>query len=223
MFRFFAKEFEFPDNQDSRFGRVGIDPLSFYKVREIGFLFTGDDDQKLCGSTKDRLMVTAGSEDALQLALSEAAFAHNMELVAVEKATAAGQRILRVYLEPNAAQREDTEGLDIGLGIDALAAANEWVAPLVDELGPYRGAYALEVSSPGLERILRTLEHFNRFCGERVRLRSAPLDGRSNWSGRLAGVQDENVLLELEEGEVRSIPFDLIKKAHLEADLTIGF
>lgn len=155
-------------------------------------------------------MPSKAKTQELIAALSPAAAAHGLELVEVELLTIGGQAVVRVYLEP-----DDESG---HLSIDALAEANAWVSPLVEAVDPYRGSYTLEVSSPGINRPLRTPRHFERFIGEVVRLKTEPIDGRSNWTGRLAGVEPGLLLLETEGGLAR-IDLAKVKKAHLEVDV----
>ncbi len=61
-----------------------------------------------------------------------------------------------------------------GVDLDALAEANRAVSRALDELDPFPGRYTLEVSSPGLERRLRTPAHFARAVGETVTVRTLP-------------------------------------------------
>ncbi|WP_369525672.1 ribosome maturation factor RimP, partial [Parvibacter caecicola] len=79
---------------------------------------------------------------------------------------------------------------------------------------PFPGAYMLEVSSPGIDRPLRTPQHFARFAGEDVVVKTALVDGRSRFSGVLAGIEGENVLVNLEDGTQVSLPINGIKSAH---------
>ena len=61
-----------------------------------------------------------------------------------------------------------------GVDLDALAEANRAASRTLDELDPFPGRYTLEVSSPGLERRLRTPAHFERAIGETVTVRTLP-------------------------------------------------
>ena len=105
----------------------------------------------------------------------------------------------------------DTPG---GVSFDTLCASQAWINDVVDRIDPFPGAYMLEVSSPGIDRPLRTLEHFARFAGEDVVLKTVPIDGRGRFTGVLAGVEGENVLVNLEDGTRVSIPLNAIKRAH---------
>jgi ribosome maturation factor RimP len=79
---------------------------------------------------------------------------------------------------------------------------SEQVGALLDVEDPLPGSYVLEVSSPGLDRRLRTLEHFERFNGEAVKIELKDArDGRRRLSGRLAGVEAGEVLVNV-DGEI---------------------
>jgi ribosome maturation factor RimP len=143
-------------------------------------------------------------QQKLMAALEQAAAEHGFELVDVELGGAGRARVIRVFL--------DREG---GCGIDELAQANLWVDAAIEGNEPYAGSYTLEVSSPGIDRPLRTLEHFARFVGEDVKLTTEPIDGRANWTGTLTGVEGDVILLTAEDGLVR-IPHETIRKARLK-------
>jgi ribosome maturation factor RimP len=79
-----------------------------------------------------------------------------------------------------------------------------------------RDKYALDVSSPGLDRPLRTPAQFARAAGERVYVKTAvPLEGRSVFRGRLTGSNADVFSLTLDEGPAVEIPFRTIAKAHV--------
>jgi ribosome maturation factor RimP len=153
-------------------------------------------------------MVRSAKERELIAVLEPAAIAHGLQLVECEMLTQAGQAVVRVYLEP-----DDESGL---IDIETLASANAWIDPLVVSASPYQGAYTLEVSSPGINRPLRTHRHFQRFIGETVKMRTEPIDGRANWTGQLAGVTEDAVLLTLDNQTVQ-IAMDKIKRTYLQA------
>jgi ribosome maturation factor RimP len=79
--------------------------------------------------------------------------------------------------------------------------------------------YHLEVSSPGLDRPLTRDQDFVRFAGQDVRVSTREdVQGRHNFRGRLAGVQDGAVLLDLPDGQRVSIPRELILRARLQPE-----
>lgn len=92
----------------------------------------------------------------------------------------------------------------------------------MDELDPFPGAYMLEVSSPGIDRPLRTPEHFARFAGETVMVKTTgPIDGRSSFTGELLGFEDGCVMVAADGAGTFRIPYDNIKKARVKG--TIDF
>ncbi len=97
------------------------------------------------------------------------------------------------------------EGVDLGLC--------EAVARALDEV---REKYALDVSSPGLDRPLRTLGHFERSVGERVYVKTTePREGRSVFRGRLIRADAGGIGLALDEGGEVTISYHTIAKAHV--------
>lgn len=153
----------------------------------------------------------SAKEQKLLEALEPQALAHGMELVTVEVVGSKKAPTIRVYL--------DCEG---GVGFDELSSAQEWINTLMDELDPFPGAYTLEVSSPGIDRPLRTLEHFERFAGEKANIiLTEPYQGRAKWVGTLKGVEENAVLL-MADGIVETFPYDHIKKAHVIGTIDFG-
>ena len=84
-------------------------------------------------------------------------------------------------------------------------AETEWVSAAIDELDPIEGPFTLEVSSPGLSRPLRRPRDFERFAGEDVSLGTTATEGRRHFTGRLEGIEGENVVLTV-DGERVTIP-----------------
>jgi ribosome maturation factor RimP len=96
-----------------------------------------------------------------------------------------------------------------GTTLDQCVEATKLISPMLDVTPPVQGEYRLEVSSPGIERKLKTLDHFRMSVGEKVKM---TLGDKTKLSGGLKGVEGETILLETEEGE-RRIAFDTIVKA----------
>jgi ribosome maturation factor RimP len=112
--------------------------------------------------------------------------------------------LLRLYI--------DREG---GVTVDDCQRVSEQVGALLDVEDPLPGSYVLEVSSPGFDRRLRTRAHFERFIGERVRVELRdPRDGRRNFIGRLASVEEDDAVLEV-DGETWHLPLHDIAVARL--------
>ena len=83
------------------------------------------------------------------------------------------------------------------------------------QLDGVREHFALEVSSPGLERPLSKPAHFQRFLGRRARVRTRePRDGRRSFSGELVGASDSEVTIAADAGVV-AIPYTAISRSNL--------
>ena len=88
-----------------------------------------------------------------------------------------------------------------GIEVDECAQISNAISVLLDVEDPLEEAYALEVSSPGIDRPLTRLKDFATFEGYEVKIETTELfDGRRRFKGVLAGVEGEEVLINLEEG-----------------------
>ena len=105
--------------------------------------------------------------------------------------------------------------------VDDCAEISHAISAVLDVADPIPGAYALEVSSPGIDRPLVKPEHFERFKGERVRLETEMLvDGRRRFIGRLEGFAAGEVLVatEMADGEaVVRLPLAGLRRAKIVA------
>lgn len=108
----------------------------------------------------------------------------------------------------------DREG---GVDLEVLAQLTRQVSRLLDEHDPLPGRYVLEVSSPGLERPLRTAAHFVRAVGSEVSVKTLPgIEGERRVRGTLAAADDEGFTVRLAEGEAgaeRRLRYDEIERA----------
>jgi ribosome maturation factor RimP len=96
-----------------------------------------------------------------------------------------------------------------GVDLDALTEATRRISVALDQEDPVPGRYLLEVSSPGLERRLRTPAHFERFVGATISVKVAPsAEGARRVTGRLDTVDDSGIIV-----DGRSIAFDDIERA----------
>ncbi|PRX37126.1 ribosome maturation factor RimP [Meinhardsimonia xiamenensis] len=102
-----------------------------------------------------------------------------------------------------------------GIEVDDCAAISTAVSAVLDVEDPIEGAYTLEVSSPGIDRPLTRLKDFEDWAGWEARLETTELiDGRRRFKGRLAGVEDGEVLIEIAEGTI-GLRFDWLADAKL--------
>ena len=102
-----------------------------------------------------------------------------------------------------------------GIDLDDCEKVSHAVSALLDVEDPVAGNYNLEVSSPGLDRKLTKVEHFQRFEGETLKVTMRfPIEGRRRFRGTLVSSNDENIVVEV-DGESHSLPLTMIDTARL--------
>jgi len=123
------------------------------------------------------------------------------ELVDVEFVKEGANWYLRVYI--------DKPG---GIAIDDCQAVSEELSDKLDEVDPIKHSYILEVSSPGLDRPLKTDREFEKYRGEEVEVKLyRPLDGKKVFTGELLGLIDNKISIKQENGT--ELKFDRIDVA----------
>ncbi len=126
------------------------------------------------------------------------------ELWELEYAARSGGGLLRLYIDSAS-----------GISLDDCERVSRAVSETLDATDPIQGQYTLEVSSPGLDRVLRTQAHFEQFTGERVKVETrAPVSGRKRFAGLLVEVADGQIALEV-DGSIIKLPIDGIHKARV--------
>lgn len=126
------------------------------------------------------------------------------ELVGIEFHPNSVNALLRIYIDHGN-----------GITLDDCQRVSGQVSGVLDVADPIPSRYTLEVSSPGLDRPLFTVEHFQRFEGREAKIQlNVPLNGRRKYRGVLGGLREGAVTLICEEGEV-TIPLDRIDRARL--------
>jgi ribosome maturation factor RimP len=128
-----------------------------------------------------------------------------IELVEVEFKPQGGTAMLRLYIDvPGGVTFEDCE------------LVSRQVGALLDIKDLIPHSYTLEVSSPGINRVLRKEKDFVNYSGSPVRLRtSRKIEGRRNFSGTLKGVMNSRIILDTDGGRVEIDPDD-IENARLD-------
>lgn len=105
-----------------------------------------------------------------------------------------------------------------GIDLDDCEKVSHAVSALLDVEDPMAGEYNLEVSSPGLDRKLTKVEHFQRFEGETVKITMRfPIEGRRRFRGKLLASDDKNIVVEV-DGESHSLPLATLDTARLVPD-----
>lgn len=90
-----------------------------------------------------------------------------------------------------------------GINIEDCEKVHRAIDPILDEIDPIPGFYYLDVSSPGVERELRTAEHISRSIGEKVEAKLFALkDGRRSIVGILSAFEDGNITITEQSGEI---------------------
>lgn len=142
-------------------------------------------------------------EQKLTTLLAEPVNALGFELVGVEFVRARSS-ILRVYIDS-----------EQGITVDDCAQVSYQASAILDVEDPITVPYSLEVSSPGLDRPLFTVQHFQRFIGQQVAivLRIA-MQNRRKWQGVIKSVDGEFITI-IVEGKDEVFAFNNIQKANL--------
>ena len=105
--------------------------------------------------------------------------------------------------------------LDGPIGVDELAEINTSVGTILDVEDPIPENYTLEISSPGIDRPLTRKKDFDSFQGFEAKIETTELiDGRRRFRGVLAGVNNDEVLINLEEGTI-GLKFTWLSEARL--------
>ncbi len=134
---------------------------------------------------------------------------HGAELVAVEIAGDLRRPLVRVSVDS-----------PVGVSVDQCARISEELGRALDLHDPVPTAYTLEVSSPGLDRPLRTEADYARFAGRKVEITTTEqIDGRRRWKGRLVGVDGGCAVVEIDARIVR-VPLGLVASARLVVEMS---
>src|SRR5262245_66515995 len=146
--------------------------------------------------------------DRVKRLFQEVVEGQGYELVDAELKGAGKNSILRLFIDqPGGISHRDCELVSeqVGTVLD------------VEDLIPF--SYTLEVSSPGLDRKLVKESDYTRFEGKLARIQTRiPLQQQKVFRGRLQGLHDGKVRLELPKGDLLDIPLDVIQEARLEFD-----
>ena len=105
-----------------------------------------------------------------------------------------------------------------GVGLDDCATASREISQLLDIEDFIDQAYKLEVSSPGLDRPLKSMADFQRYIGRKARIKTIEsIAGEHVFIGKIQQTEGETIILEVGPKEV-TIPFSQVSKARLEIE-----
>lgn len=137
--------------------------------------------------------------------LEPAVRALGYELVGIEYHPSGKHSVLRIYIDSEA-----------GITLDDCTAVSHQVSGILDVEDPVPGQYSLEISSPGLDRPLFQAADYERFRGNRIKLRTRlPVGGQRKFTGLLQGLRQEDVVIIDDEGNEVCLPLDQIEQARL--------
>ena len=141
----------------------------------------------------------------LQEMLEPIAESMGFELWGIEYLSQGKDSVLRIFIDA-----------EKGISVDDCAQMSHQASGILDVEDTISGMYNLEVSSPGLDRLLFKLEHYQAYVGHvlKIKLRM-PFDGRRNFKGQLKGVEGDEVVIQVDNEEYL-LPIDYIDKAQVE-------
>ena len=147
--------------------------------------------------------------DSLQTQIEPTIAGLGYELLGIERSRGGASQLLRLYIDcPD------------GITVDDCERVSRQVSDVLDAEQMVRGEYTLEVSSPGLDRPLFTLEQHQRFVGAQIALRlRALVGGRRRVIGVLRAVTDAALHIEVDD-ETLEIPFREVERSRLVPDWT---
>jgi ribosome maturation factor RimP len=134
---------------------------------------------------------------------------NGLEFVHSEVVGTRGSMTLRVFIDkPGGVSHEDCA--KVSRALDALLDTEDLIPT----------TYILEVSSPGLERELYSIEDFRRFAGHPAKVKTRePIDGQRNFRGKIIAVEDADIVFDDRTNGTVRFPYSLVIKANLEIDL----
>jgi ribosome maturation factor RimP len=145
------------------------------------------------------------------------------DFVALEWKHELGRWVLRIYID----RPDDRLVEGEGISLDDCTRVSHALSAELDVADLIHVPYALEVSSPGLERPLHREADFRRFAGKRAKIRTryplgpvpepGAVGGRRNFTGAILGVESGRVRIDV-DGQVFEIPVEEVEKAHLQYD-----
>ena len=146
----------------------------------------------------------ASKEELLREMIAPAIEAMDLTLWGLEYSAQGKHSVLRIYIDH-----------ENGVNVDDCASVSRQVSAIMDVEDPISQEYTLEVSSPGMDRPLFTLEQFTQYINAwaEIRLRM-PFDGRRKFKGVITNVEDQDVVVRVDQHEYL-LPIDMIEKAHV--------
>lgn len=146
----------------------------------------------------------AGKQSQLEALIEPIVASLGYRLWGIEFLSRGRNSLLRVYIDT-----------DNGITLEDCEKVSRQVSAVMDVEDPIADEYTLEVSSPGLDRPLFRLEHYEMMAGHtaNVRLR-VPFEGHRKYRGIIKGIEDQDVVIEA-DGHELLLPIESIEKAQV--------
>jgi ribosome maturation factor RimP len=160
-----------------------------------------------------KVMQSSSIVERIEKIAADGAKANGVEYVHSEIVGSKRNMTVRIYIDkPEGVTIEDCS--NVSRSIEAVIDADDFIP----------SSYVLEVSSPGLDRPLFSIQDFEKFAGKKAKVKtSAPINGQSNFNGRIVGVESEEISFEDKTNGMVMIPFSIVEKANLRVDLSEEF
>ncbi|MEP5763413.1 MAG: ribosome maturation factor RimP [Halieaceae bacterium] len=150
----------------------------------------------------------ASREEKMQALLVPTVEALGFELWGLEYLSQGRHTLLRLFIDG-----------ENGITVDNCAEVSRHVGAILDVEDPISGDYTLEVSSPGVDRLLFQLEQYALYIGEWIELRlRVPFEGRRKFKGTLKGIEGEEVIVQVDDHEF-VLPHSAIERAQVKPRL----
>lgn len=147
----------------------------------------------------------AAKDEKIQAMLEPTVEALGFELWGLEYLSQGRYTTLRVYIDG-----------ENGVNVDDCATVSRQVSAVLDVEDPINGEYTLEVSSPGVDRLLFKAEQYLHYVGEWIEIRlRVPFEGRRKFKGTLKGLEGEDVVVQIDNEEFL-LPLSSVDRAQVK-------
>ena len=160
-------------------------------------------------------MAVADALEQVRTLAARVAGSFGLEIFDVQYRREASGMVLRVQIDKPGAAATAEESVSV----EDCARVSRDLSALLDVEDVLPVAYTLEVSSPGLDRPLRNADDYRRFSGRQAKIvLRERIDGQGFFRGRLGGVEDQDVIIDADDGRRHRVPMSVISRANLEVE-----
>jgi ribosome maturation factor RimP len=159
--------------------------------------------------------------DRIRAVAERVARSYNLEIFDIQFRREPAGWVLRIFLDVpwNPDAPDGRSAADASPSIRDCENVSRDVSAILDVEETIDHQYTLEVSSPGLDRPLRSAADYRRFVGRLAKIVvSQPVDGQKHFEGRLGGLEQDAIVIETTPGKRQLIPLALVTRARLEVE-----